>query len=82
MGGILWAFLLIEVSTLGGTLTYQNRSWRWEKATIDQPLLVEAVNSTEVFLPWKHKGCGEWEVGNPIHQGLTGTGQSTILNNY
>lgn len=50
-------------------MTYQNRSCSWEKASIDQPLLIEAVNSTEVFLTWKHKGCGECEGGDPTHQG-------------
>lgn len=42
-------------------MTYQNRGCSWKKATSDQPLLIEVMNSTEVFLPRKHKGCGEWE---------------------
>jgi hypothetical protein len=50
-------------------VTYQNRGCSWEEAPVDQPLLVEAVNSMEVFLPWKHKGCRERGGGNPTHQG-------------
>lgn len=55
-----------KVSIPGGTLTYQNRGCSWEKATSDQPLLIEAVNSSEVFLPQKYKGCGGWE-GRKAH---------------
>lgn len=57
-----------KVSIPGGALTYQHRGCSWEKATSDQPLLIEAVNSSEVFLPQKHKAVGSGKV----EKGLTG----------
>lgn len=72
-----------KVSIPGGTLTYQNRGCSWEKATSDQPLLIEAVKSSEVFLPQKHKGCREWEGEKPTHQGSRRpTRQVRILKDY
>lgn len=60
-----------KVSIPGGALTYQHRGCSWEKATSDQPLLIEAVNSSEVFLPQKHKAVGSGKVEKPTHQGYT-----------